>query len=468
MKKITIYFTVLLLAVSCNVLDQNSPNDVADSNAITTRAGAESALVGLYNSLQSKSYYGGYYPLMADLYSDIGTGGGYQYTVLDEISNAGVTSSNTLIENSWLAMYYSIATANAIINRIDLITDATFAAEDRNHIKAQALTIRALAHFDLLRMFGEHWNTSSDFGIPVVKTVQKATDVVLRSKVSESYAAILDDLQTAAGLIRADDRSQPYINLMTIKGLLSRVYLYQGNNVLAAQFADEVIGEGTFALVDASDIGSIYQTPYLSKESLFELSFTVQNQSGFNPFTYLREGAFRSDVLFLALASLNDFFASRPGDVRAGLLDFVNNDAGILPDGRTLKYRGEQTRDNPAFVIRVAELYLIAAEAKGLNGGGLSDLNTLRTHRGLAALTSPGDINSDDEFLNAVLDERKAELNFEGHRMFDLARTGKFVDVVGTAKSVTLESYQGIFPIPLQERIATKEAVAQNPGYSDN
>jgi len=460
MKKIYAFSILMLIASSCNILDQTSPNDVADDKVITSEDGANAALIGLYNSLQARDYYGGYYPMIADLYSDIGTAGGFDNIALDEISILEVTTSNILAENTWLAIYYTIATANAIINQIDDVNDPDFTSDERDHIKGQALTVRALAHFDLLRMFGEHWSSNSANGIPVVTTVQKASDVVGRSTVAETYTAILADLNEAAGLLIADDRSKEFISPMAVEGLKARVNLYAGNKAAAITAATAVIDDGSYVLQDETTFSELYSSPYLSDESIFELTFNVQNRSAFNAITFSRPEALRTEVLFLAESDMDDFFAGRPGDARSALIDFTDNDPSILPDGRSQKYRGEENRDNPAYILRLADVYLIRAEARGLAGGGLADLNEVRTHRGLGALTS-GDFGSEADFLNAVLDERKAELNFEGTRMFDLARTGKVNTVLG------IESFRSIFPIPFREIIATKGVIEQNPGYAD-
>jgi hypothetical protein len=81
------------------------------------------------------------------------------------------------------------------------------------------------------------------------------------------------------------------------------------------------------------------------------------------------------------------------------------------------------------------------------------------------------DITSQADFTSALLDERRAELNFEGHRMFDLARNGQFATQVGAIKNstdYTISDFNAIFPIPKQERIATKGALTQNPGYPED
>lgn len=458
MKKIySILFTALLVS-SCNVLDQVSPNDVAEENVFTTKEGAQSALIGMYNSMQARDYYGGYYPLMADLYSDIGTDGGFNNVPLDEITKLEISPANLLIENNWLTIYYVISTANAIISKVDGVADPNFSQEEKNHIKGQALAIRGLAHFDLLRMYGEHWDQASVYGIPVITTVQTAQDVAPRNTVAETYTAIIKDLNDAKGLILADNRSQAFINPIAVTALLARVYLYKGDMGNAADEASNVIDEGTFEILGENDFQGIY-TSRFSSESLFELSFDVQNRSAFNAITYSRSDALRTEVLFLIEESMDGFFANRPGDKRAELVDFVNNDGSILPDGRTQKYRGEESRDNPAYIIRMAEVYLIRAEANGWVQTGVDDLNTVRTNRGLSGFAID-DFATEADFINAILDERKAELNFEGHRMFDLARTGKVNEVLG------IDDFRAIFPVPFRETIATKDVIVQNPGYN--
>lgn len=445
------------LLFSCQKLDVNSPTDVATEQVFKDANGLRSALIGLYSNLQQREYYGAYYPLMADLNSDICTAGGYDIPALNEIGAHAITSSNLYVERMYLAMYKCIANANAILASVDGISDPNLSAEEKSSIKGQALAIRGMVHFDALRMFGYHWDNTSANGVPIVLTVQQAADVVTRSTVAESYTAILKDLNDANALLSGATVDAKYSNQLFVKGLLARVYLYKKDYTIAADFATSVINDGTFSLLNTEDFITIY-SGRLSSESIFELSFDAQNQSVFNGTTYVRTDALRTEVFFLASQQLSDFFNARPTDKRAELVDFVNNDAGILPDGRTLKYRGEVTKDNPAYILRIAEMYLIAAEAKKLTGGGLTFLNTLRKNRGMDDLTGT-DVPDATSFTNAILDEREAELNFEGHRFFDLARFQKIEEVLGVANT------NSVFPIPLREITATRDQLTQNPGF---
>jgi starch-binding outer membrane protein, SusD/RagB family len=455
--KSIIFFLALTSMFACQKLEVVSPNDVASEDVFKDANGLRSALIGLYSTLQQRDYYGGYYPLIADLNSDVAKAGGYDNPALNEIADHAVTSSNIYVEQIYVALYKSISNANAIIDAADKIEDVNLTEDERNRIKGEAMAIRGMIHFDLLRMFGYHWNNASEFGIPVVTTVQGPYDIVARSTVAETYAAIIKDLTDAVGLLSNAEINAKYMNLLAAKSILARVYLYEKNTAQAASLAQEVIDEGSFSLLDADNFTKIY-SGRLSSESIFELSFDSQNPSFYNGTTYVREDALRSEILFIASEGLHNFFEARPGDRRSELVDFVNNDPSILPDGRTQKYRGEVAKDNPAYIVRIAELYLIAAEAKGLAGGGLSLLNTLRVNRGMNEL-KPADVENETAFQQFVADERLAELNFEGHRFFDLARTEKIHDVIG------VDQEKGVFPIPQRELIASKEQVKQNPGF---
>ena len=332
----------------------------------------------MYNTLQDRNYYGGYFPLIGECYTDDGTTGGYDVIDLNEISYRAVTPANIYITQTYNAIYNTVYTANKIINNIDAVPFLD--AGEHDNTLAEALFVRALADFDLLRFWGEHWDRSSPFGVSIVNNTDVPKEPVARSSVEESYQQIFTDLEKALGLFNSDAGTQ-YATSLSAKALLAKVYLYYGDKEQAASYATEVIESGSFELLGPDDFHKIYTTK-LSSESIFELVFDPQNNSAYNASTYLRDDALRSDVIFLASADLNNFFEGRPGDRRADLVDFINNDVSIEPDGRSQKYRGETTKENSAYIIRLADVYLIRAEALGLDGG-IDDLNTVREARGL-------------------------------------------------------------------------------------
>jgi len=189
----------LLLAIfglsSCNFLDQVSPNDISTGDAIRTAADAEAALLGVYSTLQQSSYYGGQFPLMGEGLSDNATTGGYSYLSLDQIGNKQVTPANALVQDLYISMYRTIVNCNYLLKALPEVGD--LGDQRRQEIEAQARAIRAMAHFDVLRFFGEHWDTGSAYGIPVIAEVQGITDVPVRATVNDTYLFIVDEMKAA-------------------------------------------------------------------------------------------------------------------------------------------------------------------------------------------------------------------------------------------------------------------------------
>jgi hypothetical protein len=450
----------VVLISSCAKLNQVSPTAVQNTQLFKDSIGLSEAVTGMYSTLEAPEYYGGYYPMFADLNSDNGVAGGYNNTSLNEFGLYSVTSSNIFIQNTYVAIYKTIATANAIIAGESTVKGAS--TTYLNSVKGQALTLRAIAHFDVLRAFGYHWDTNSPYGIPVVTTVQSANSIVPRSTVAATYSAIIADLTEAATLLNGlTDRDPNYVNPAVVNALLARVYLYEKDYTNAAKYASLVINDGAYQLVDASHYVSMYDNGAKnSTEFIFQLPFDFQNQSQYYATTYARPDAASTEVLFIANSDLQSFFENRSGDVRYNLLDTANANGYF----RTLKYSSDgKYKDNSALLIRISEMYLIRAEALG-RVQGLADLNTIRTNRGLNALTL-ADVPDNATYAQAIADENRAEFNFEGHRYFDLARTGQIVNILQPLTNVGISVSNSCFPIPLREINASNGAVVQNPGY---
>jgi len=452
---ISLIIAGVVSVTSCKkILNPSSPNQVATGDLFTSVQGLQEARTGMYATLEAKNYYGGVYPLLTECYTDNGTCGGYNAIDLNDIIYRSMQTSNLYVDGMYTAMYNSIFAANKILENAANVPGAD--ADLIATTTGEAYFVRGLAEFDLLRTYGEYWDLSSSYGISIVTSTANPTAAVARSSVADSYTQVISDLNKAVSSI-SGYQGNMYASPSAAKALLARVYLYKGDKANAAAMSADVIADGNFALYNSATFTSIY-TQKNTTESVFELVFDPQNQSYYNILTYVRNDATLSDVDFVAAPDLNDFFTNRPDDLRSQLVDFSpdDNDISILPNGRTQKYRGEATKDNSAYVIRLAEVYLIHAEAVGKTKG-LADLNTLREARGMNDLKS-SDVSTDAKFLNAVLDERRAELNFEGHRLFDLGRTGKLAAVLGA-------DVNPIMPIPQREISATNGVVAQNPGY---
>jgi starch-binding outer membrane protein, SusD/RagB family len=453
MKKILFFISIsVFLCSSCNFLDLESPTSVKTENLFKDADGVRNARIGMYAALASANYYGGMFPLATSCYSDDGANGGFTVQAYDELGSKTLSPANAVVGSIWLAIYNANNAANQILSNMDRIDG--FDEGEKVQIKAEALFVRGLCHFDALRTWGEHWDLSSADGVPIISSPQAFDTAVKRASVQAVYNFIIKDLAEAEKTIPPAISSKNYINLWAIKALTARVALYKKDKVTAAEYAKEIINKGTdLSLLPSAEYGKVFTTK-TSPESIFEIGFNTQNRSNFNQWTYVRDDASRTEVIFLAAEDLGKFFDSRKNDARAKLVNFTGNNSNISPDGRTEKYRGEQTRDNPAYVLRLAEMYLILAEVSG-RANGLATLNTLREKRNMPKIAS---VSSDAAYQMLILEERRAELNWEGHRYFDLARLAKVADVLG--KEVNPN-----FPIPAREIIASGGTITQNKGY---
>ncbi len=458
----TVYFFVSVFCfVSCTKeFDALPGNQITQDALFTSEDGFKAAVNGLYTSLQNQHYYGGTMISIPELYTPYAKAGGYDDPTLSKIYDAAIgadaiklEATNPRIRNIWVAIYNTIRACNVFLakganGKPSVITNQAV----WNNLTGQALAIRALAHFDLLRLFGEHWNQTSIYGIPVMKEVPTVDSKPARNTVKETYDAILQDLDTT--LLQGTNQTNPilatgtghnYIDSNVVKALRARVYLYKGDLEAAKAMAQNVITNSGISLTQ--NLSQYYSSRNGLDESIFELSFSSQNSSFLNLTTYKNATALINDLVVGAdVSALKTTYLSKTGDIegsqRYNMFDHNNGD-------RTQKYASlPAIKNNPAYIIRLSEMYLILAEA---NNKDLRQLANLRTARGVAG----GDVSTLND-ANGMFAEIIAELNFEGaHVMCARAR-------------LNLDDYQnngkGIFPIPQAERIANSK-ITQNPKY---
>ncbi len=472
MKK-TIYFLFNFLIIatlftnSCKKLDQINPSGTPSNQVFSDSTSFIEAVNGLYNTLGAKEYYGAYYLMLSDLNSDDGIAGGYNNSSLNEFGNYSVGSSNLFLENTYVAMYNCLRASNAILTALPNATGSSSPmGATRSQITGTCLAIRGLVHFDLLRAFGYHWDLNSKYGIPLVLTNQSIGQIVPRSNVSDTYKAILNDLNQAEDSLRSlTGRDPSFMNVRTVQALKARVYLYMKDYPNAINMADSVIGDPSYQVLNSTTFPTIYSSRK-SAESIFELAFSQQDQSFYNFYTYSRPDAASTEIFFIASNNLVNFLVNRSNDLRLNLLenDAQDSTSNFFPNGRTLKYLGSIVRDNPAYILRISEMYLIRAEASGLSSQGLADLNMIRTNRGMSALQM-SDIGNASNYSQVIADELRSEFNFEGHRYFDLARNQTLSSVLTNELQVNIPLSNSCWPIPIAEINATHGSLIQNPGY---
>jgi hypothetical protein len=453
MKKFLYTFSILLLFTSCKKYLTVEPElQVDQSQAIVDAGSAGTAVNGLFNTLASNSYYGSNFPALSYL-----AGGDIQWTGSQadpsEINKHLTSATNGYVQSAWTAIYKTISQANYIIADVPKVTDPLFATATRNQYLGEAYFIRALAYFDLARGWG---------GVQIVlKPSNAATDNqgIPRSTLANTYAQVLSDLNTAEALVpTAVNRNR--VTQKTVWALKARLYLYEQQWALAEQYASQVIS-------DTQDYSLV--TPYsaffannavATSESVFELAYTVSNANGHSnwwlpPALGGRREWAPNDAL---VALLND---PTVGGNRSALI------ARTAPPGNLwygqLYYRTPVGTD-PAYVIRISELYLIRSEARAEQGNltgansAQSDLNAVRARAGVAASTAATLSN----ILLALEKERQVEFPFETDRFFNLVRTGRAQTVLSLP-----DTHLYLFPIPYNETLVDPDLAGanRNPGY---
>jgi starch-binding outer membrane protein, SusD/RagB family len=428
-------------------LDTNPTAQIDAEAAITNARGVELAVNGAYRALQYRlstattQAQGSYsrdllvYPeLYADNLDFTGT-----FTTDGQVGQRDVSASNVAIRDLWADAYGGINRSNNVLAAIPGVGDLTSAQRDR--FRGEALFLRGLNYFNLVRFFG---------GVPILIEPSRGAGAEAqraRSTVEEVYAQIERDLEEAATLLPSG-RVAGRATQTAANALLAKVYLEQGEWQQARDRATSVIGSGTQALVGQyRDLFAVRN----STESIFELQYSV-NVANSLAFWFFpqdlggRRGFAPSQELYNAYEA---------GDVR--------RDASIgVSDGDLygVKFHRIGTSDDNVIVLRLAEMYLVRAEANARLGAPAAtvrqDIDVVRSRAGLGAL--PASVATQEQLIDAILHERRVELAMEGHRFFDLRRTGRAEAVLD------LPAWRLLFPIP-QTELDVNEALEQNPGY---
>jgi len=447
----------MILVSSCEVFDGLEPTpqqSLPPEDAIQDAEGAESALTGTYSFLNQDGYYGRMQPVYGPILSGyMGSTSGTTRDITFQSESNSVQPNDNTLAGLWDDIYEVANAASNVIQRVgDLTDDDGFTENRRTQIIAEARFLRALAHFDALRFFGRFWDTSSELGIPLRLEPGDATNAQIpRSSVSEVYASVMTDLDDV--IANAPAFSINYLASRDAgRALKSRVALYAGDYAMAAQLADEVIAGGNFTL--EANYGDIFANKLNSSEVVFAM-FASQTEGSGHSFFYLSPsspiGEGRYDY-----APTAQYIALMEGDPRA------EASFGETPDGPEVrKYPSLTTSEDPSYIIRLAELHLIKAEALLRSGGAVQEaqdaLNVVRNRAGVA----PAATTDVDELLALIQEEKVKELAFEGsHSWFDAIR---YDNIMSIKPTVTSEN-QYALPIPTIE-VDPNNEISQNPGY---
>ena len=452
MKNIYLVLGSLLLVTACNNdLDQVPPKQI-ESSSLTD-----------FKSVLNAAYYyqtGTPTPLavMGDFRADNMLMDEEPYPAFDRFNSdlAGGDLVEQFFRPFYSNLYKSILSAN---NVIENSTDATEIAE--------AQFLRGLSYFKLVKVFGD-----------VTVNLSPAPDVADKSILVRQPAAnvydnvIIPDLQAAIAGLDNSGLGSGRASRIAAQGLLGKVYMYRSNfNAAATELAtviNSAAGEGISLETDFADVVTDG-----SSEIIFATILSASLPSAYTAGTGFPGWFSGGDTKSLTpldpdLIAAFDAVASDTlvgGDLRRALTIDEAVSASVKFTGEHLEEDEESGGLEQNFIeLRLADVILMYAEALNENGASAAEvlalLDPIRTRAGLATL-DPTVLNTQALVRQALQDERRLELAFEGHRWFDLVRTGTVDAEMGEA----VNSNYHVFPIPNSEVLASDGVITQNPGY---
>ena len=479
-----------------------APSDGTDADAaLTSSSDLAAARTGMYAALKGNSNLVDYYGQQFFVYGDVHAGDDYQYNNLGGSNRASFyydmnyqTASEFSSNVAWKSPYIVIGRANRIIAAAEggALSDAAEAKATIDQYAAEAKVLRALAHFDLVRIYGKPYteDQGASLGVPLVTGVLESNAKPARSTVAEVYTQVVKDLTEAISSNALATETEPgYVSVWGAKAILSRVYLNMGDYANALSVAEDIIKnrkkfgaalwtrDQYFKAWDAS-------TPNES-EFLFRLNVAGSTDSNdLNGIGNLQQREGYKEMV--ATKKFVDMLTSDPEDVRNEMFLPATAAKEVATYGTNKVYlnklrgQGGNLRNVTIVpIIRLSEVYLTAAECAFRNNDktkAVEYLNDLVKNR---TTTEASLATVDNITLERILIERRKELIGEGQRYFDALRNNETIirytseadkgwhkTLSKDAQSFNRDYFKAIAAIP-QAEINANPNIKQNTGYGE-
>lgn len=481
-----------------------APSDGTDADAALTSSSDLAAVrTGMYKALKGNSSLVDYYGQQFFVYGDVHAGDDYQYNNLGGSNRASFyydmnyqtasefTSSISSSNVAWKSPYIVIGRANRIIAAAEggALSDAAEAKATIDQYAAEAKVLRALAHFDLVRIYGKPYteDQGASLGVPLVTEVLESNAKPARSTVAEVYTQVVKDLTEAISSNALATETEPgYVSVWGAKAILSRVYLNMGDYANALSVAEDIIKNSGAALWTRDQYFKAWDasTPNES-EFLFRLNVAGSTDNNdLNGIGNLQQRDGYKEMV--ATKKFVDMLTSDPKDVRNDMFLPAKAEKEVAVYGTNkvflnkLRGQGGNLRNVTIVpIIRLSEVYLTAAECAFRNNDKtkaveyLNDLVKNRTTT-VASLATVDNIT-----LERILIERRKELIGEGQRYFDALRNNETITrytseadkgwhktLSKEAQSFNRDFYKAIAAIP-QSEINANPNIKQNTGYGE-
>lgn len=466
MKKLLVIALSIAFCTACtdDFLDKEPTNYSSQENLMSTAQGVTSALIGCYNDFQSYTYYGRNFVLIGDVYADNAKLSAQNTGNFSSFYNYAVTADDEDLNAFWSTAYRIIKNANNIIAACE---DSTRNDLD-DIIYGEALAIRSLAYFDLVRMFAPKYSNSDKeaLGIPM------ASDTVLspaKVKLRVVYNQIIADLKKAESLLENAEVTPFRFNKYSVEALLVVVYKSSINYTKAMELAEQLVASGQYSLLTADNYMNSWKSES-SSESIFSVAMSATDNAGTNSIGHMLSpdgygGLIPTDDLLKLFSE---------SDIRT---QFFNTRSETFYN----KYPGREGMgvDNVP-VLRLSEIYFILADCymyKLLTATTVED-QTMYYEKVLSVMeqltkrvdpTAVFDNLSMDDLLLKIHEEYRKEFAFEGKRLFQIKRSIYSFSITrndcnSNICEIANPSYMLTFPIPTAELNANSN-LTQNEGY---
>lgn len=475
MKRLYIYGLTLCLGLSScsDFLEKKPSTSLGTEDAITSVTDVRNAINGIsYLMSRNRMTYSADFAIISDLK-------GSDFYPISQNNQAGPIGRYQITKNDdipWYAYQYfyrALANVNSALSQIDAVPASSAAEqEELTDSKGQLFAWRAMLHFDLARMFctipviAEDVNAANT-GLVLSTEVYAPDYLAPRTTLKETYDQIFSDFEVALSML-SKDKNNGRINYWAALAMKSRAHLWNGDNADALEDAQEVIDNSGHKLYTIEEYPSVWGLTYTT-ESLFELTITTSYNAQRNSVGYYCDATGYGECGFVTgEGTLLDYLQKNPSDVRSQLVkdqtDPENNkftNKGYFP----AKYPGRENNlyVNSPKIIRLSEVYLIAAEAAlkttTSDKGAEYYINELRKNR-IEDYEPVASVTIED-----ILFERRVELFAENGCAWDEWRNMKSVKNANVKEEINYTDYRTIFPIPQEEMNRAPGILVQNPNY---
>lgn len=442
-----------------------------------TASEVESGLNGLYADFRNEYFELDYF-VNGDAQSDDAYAGADNPANF-QIDDYNIDATNTNVSRDWAYLYGTIGKSNVLINNIDLCPDASLASDRKAEIIGEASFIRAFCYFQLVQLWGDVPLQLKEVKTISAELLPEIYPILFPPRVPQAdvYAQIIKDLETALGSVKVNKENKGYVTKGAVNAMLAKVYAtiepHDYSKVL--DYCNAVIA-GPYSLLPNYD--QLWDNSAENQsESIFEINYEGTSTSGnwgASMFMGMDWKKFNIPSNDLVKAFDNEGDAIRKAS-SITFKDVTGKWSDIhWPQKQypfAYKYRNYTSPSPQNYIfIRLADILLLKAEALNELGDVAGAAELVNQIRGRVNLgNTPA--NDQASMRLAIEKERRLELAFEGHRWYDLKRTGRAIEVINNAKGANGENlgYQLnqnrlLWPIP-QGELDKNTSLTQNTGY---